>query len=76
MSRRGAGIALIAVAASLYSTRYLSAAILGSGVKSWNAELFAAMLEYTGPNLLRLSVLSLVAGLFYLAWSGFGSVRK
>lgn len=68
MSRRGAGIALIAIAAFLYSVHYLSAAIFGSGVVSWDSELFNLMLQYVGPNLNYAAVTALIAGIAYLIW--------
>lgn len=69
MSRRGAGVAFCAIAAFLFGVRYLAAAIFGSGVRGWNADLFDAMLQYVGAVPLVLSLVSLVAGLFYLVWA-------
>ncbi|MGE5486024.1 MAG: hypothetical protein ACM3X4_13515 [Ignavibacteriales bacterium] len=69
MNRRGAGIALIAVAAFLHATRYVCAAIYGSGMNSHGSDLFRAMLQYVGPGLSRLSAVCLVAGIAYLVWA-------
>lgn len=69
MSRRACGVSLIAVAALLYTGRYLAAAIFGSSITSWNTGLFNSMLQYVGPNLMRLSVISLLFGIFYLVWA-------
>ncbi|NPV71051.1 MAG: hypothetical protein HPY55_10470 [Firmicutes bacterium] len=69
MSRRGAGVALVAVAAFLQATRYLSAAVFGSGISSWSSELFDAMFRYVGPDLSRMALLSLSAGVVYLLWA-------
>lgn len=69
MSRRTSGTLLIVVAAFLYSTRYLSAAVFGSSLTNWSAELFAAMLQYVGRELIIWSVVALVAGLVYLIWA-------
>lgn len=59
-------MAFCAIAALLYIARYITAAIFGSGVSSWSADLFGRMLEYTGPGLLIMSIISLVAGVVYL----------
>ncbi|WP_139209433.1 hypothetical protein [Paenibacillus sp. OK003] len=48
MSRRTTGTLLLVIAALLYSVRYLSAAIFGSGVTSWDSDLFQGMLNYIG----------------------------
>ncbi len=76
MTRRGTGVALIAVAALLYATRYVCAAIFGSGLSSHSMDLFRAMLQYVGPELSRLSAVSLVAGLAYLAWAEAGRTGR
>ena len=66
MSRRGAGVSFCFIAAFLFSIRYISAAIFGSGVSSWNRGLFNAMLAYTGNTLIILSIISLGVGTAYL----------
>ena len=71
MNRRAAGVCFCAIAAVLFATRYITAAIFGSGVVSWDAGLFRAMLEYVGTPLLTLSILSLVVGIAYLVFSEF-----
>lgn len=67
MNRRGTGAVFCFIAAFLFAARYISAAIFGSGVASWNRELFQAMLQYSGSTLLILSIISLVIGIVYLA---------
>jgi hypothetical protein len=69
MSRRTTGTLLLFIAALLYSTRYLAAAVFGSSLTNWSAELFNAMLEYVGQGLVIWSVIALVTGLIYLAWA-------
>ena len=69
MGKRGTGSVFCLIAAILFSTRYLAAAIFVSGVSSWNAALFAAGLEYVGTPLLVLSALSLIVGGGYLVWA-------
>ena len=69
MSRRAAGISLIALSALLYASRYLAAAIFGSSITTWNAGLFNGMLQYVGPGLVRWSIVSLVVGILYLVWA-------
>ena len=69
MNDKGVGIGLIAVAAFLFAMRFLCAATFGSGVSSWNGDLFSAMYRYVGPDLTIASGVSLIAGLFFL-WRG------
>ncbi len=66
MSRRATGVAFIAIAAFLFAAHYLAAAILGSQVRSWDEDLYGAMLAYIGPELPLLSAAFLLAGLVYL----------
>ncbi len=66
MSRRVAGVGFCFIGAFLFATRYLSAAIFGSGVTSWNQNLFGSMLEYVGNTLTVLSIISLIVGIIYL----------
>ena len=69
MSRRTTGTLLIVVSTTLYAARYLSAAIFGSSLTNWSAELFNAMLQYVGSGLVTWSVIALIAGLAYLGWA-------
>ncbi|SDL81956.1 MULTISPECIES: hypothetical protein [Paenibacillus] len=71
MSRRTTGTLLLVIAAFLYSVRYLSAAIFGSGVASWNSELFQEMLNYVGTAPRNWSIAALILGLFYLVWAEY-----
>ncbi len=76
MSRRGVGVTFISIAAFLYGMRYLSAAIFGSGVKSWDKNLFNSMLDYVGPNLTIWAIVALVVGIIYLIWGEMNSRRE
>jgi len=69
MNRRGTGVIFCLMAALLFCTRYVSAAIFGSGVVSWSSELFSQMLSYVGIGLPIMSVISLLIGIFYLIWA-------
>ena len=69
MSRRTTGTILLFISALLYATRYLSAAIFGSGISSWSQELFRAMLINVGKEPAVFSAISLIAGLAYLIWA-------
>jgi hypothetical protein len=71
MSKRGAGVAFIAIAAFLFSTKYISAAIFGSGVLSWSEDLFNAMLSYVGTPLSLCSIIALIIGITYIAWGEY-----
>lgn len=66
MNKRGAGVSFCFIAAFLFSVRYISAAIFGSGISSWSSELFNNMLTYIGNTLVVLSVISLGVGIIYL----------
>ena len=68
MSRRAAGVGFCAIAAFLYASRYITAAISGSNV-TWNSELFPRLLIYVGNSLTILSIVSLVVGVLYLVWA-------
>jgi hypothetical protein len=76
MSRRLAGILLIGISAILYAALYLSAAIFGSSVNSWNSDLFNAMLQYVGKDLVKWSTIALYAGIAYLIWAEIESFLK
>lgn len=71
MNKRGTGVMFIAIAAFLFSAKYLSAAIFGSGVVSWDEELFNAMLSYIGNPLSICSILALIIGVTYIAWGEY-----
>ena len=71
MSKRGTGVAFIAIAAFLFSAKYISAAIFGSGLASYNEELFNAMLSYIGNPLSICSIIALLLGLAYIAWGEY-----
>jgi hypothetical protein len=68
MSKRGSGIGLLAIATALYAARYMAAAIFGTGLSSWSAEQFQAMLQYVGEAPLRWSVAAGGLGIVYLVW--------
>ena len=69
MSRRTTGLGFIAIAAFLFSVKFLTAAIFGSGVSSWNADLFSALIDYVDQGIATVSLIALIAGLLYLAWA-------
>jgi hypothetical protein len=71
MSHRATGVLFIVVAALLYATRYIAAAIFGSGVSSWNSELFQAMLSYVGDGPAFWALLALIVGVAYLIWAEY-----
>ena len=76
MNKRGTGVAFIAIAAFLFSTKYISAAIFGSGVLSWNDELFNAMLAYVGSPLNIGSIIALIIGIAYIAWGEYEEFKS
>ncbi|WP_432352065.1 hypothetical protein [Sporosarcina sp. A2] len=75
MSRRGIGISFIAISAFLLSVKYISAAIFGSGVSSWDEDLFSSMLSYVGKPLSTFSLLSLIIGTAYIVWGEYEELK-
>ena len=75
MNNKGVGAVFCLIAAILMSARYLTAAVFMSSIGTWSAELFRSSLEYTGPWLLILAVVALLAGVCFLA-SGIVRDRK
>lgn len=71
MSKRGTGVAFIAIAAFLFSVKYISAAIFGSGISAWNEDLFNELLSYIGSPLIIASLISLIIGIVYIAWGEY-----
>ena len=76
VSRRATGVVFCFIAALLYATRYLAAAIFGSGVSTWNSELFGSMLDYVGSEPATLATLALVVGIAYLVWGEIETWRR
>jgi hypothetical protein len=71
MHRRTAGMMFIGIAAFLYATKYISAALFASNVSSWDRSLFRTMLSYVGNGPILFSILSLIMGLVYLVTAEF-----
>ncbi|QOY38142.1 hypothetical protein AWH56_011740 [Anaerobacillus isosaccharinicus] len=71
MSKRGTGVAFIAISALLISSKYISASIFGSGVVSWNKSLYEAMLGYVGNTLSNFSLLAFITGIAYIVWEEY-----
>ncbi len=66
MNRRGAGVSFCIIATFLFSVRYITAAIYGSGISTLSSELFNNMLIYVGNTPVILSIISLAVNLIYL----------
>lgn len=75
MNKRGAGVFFILISAILFSAKYISAAIFGSGVTSWDNELFQSMLSYIGTPLNTLSFLALLIGIVYICWAEYEALK-
>ncbi len=73
MQRRTAGVIFICISAFLYGIRYLSAAIFGSNISSWDISLFRIMLHSVGNGPVILSWLALITGVGYLIFAEFES---
>jgi hypothetical protein len=66
VNRRAAGVGFCFIAAFLFATKYVAAAIFGTSVASWNSDLFREMLKYVGNSLTILSIIALIVGIVYL----------
>ena len=75
MTKRGTGVSFIAISAFLISIKYISAAIFGSGVSSWDEELFNALLSHVGNTLSNFSLLSLFVGIVYILWGEYQDLK-
>ncbi|BAU26936.1 hypothetical protein DFP93_10417 [Aneurinibacillus soli] len=75
MKRRGTGVAFIAISAFLISTKYISAAIFGSGVTNWDEQLFNGMLDYVGNTLSNFSLWTLIIGIVYISWGEYDELK-
>lgn len=69
MGKRIVGAVFCLIAAILFASRYIAAAIFMSGLSSWSGELFQTGLEYVGLPLMMLSIISLICGIAYLVWA-------
>lgn len=75
MNKRGTGAVFILISAILFSAKYISAAIFGSGVTSWDQQLFQSMLSYIGTSLNTLSILALLIGIAYICWAEYEALK-
>lgn len=75
MTKRSTANTLLVIAALLFAARYLAAAIFGSGMVGWSAEIFNALLQYVGSGLHTAALVALVAGVAYLIWAELAERR-
>lgn len=75
MNKRGAGVVFILISAILLSSKYISAAIFGSGVTSWDKDLYQHMLSYIGTPLNTVSIISLLIGIAYICWAEYEALK-
>ncbi|WP_054975217.1 hypothetical protein [Paenibacillus sp. A3] len=68
VSRRAAGVILLAISAFLTGVKYLTASIYSTSSPSagYGADSFKRWLEYVGGNLTTFSIIALIAGIIYL----------
>ena len=76
MSRRTTGAVLIAAASLLYVTRFIAAAIFGTGFTTWSTKHFNTLLGYVDQGLTTWSIAALAAGIIYLVWAEISDWRK
>lgn len=75
MSKRAAGIGFCLIAALLYATRYLGAAVVESSTRTWGPQAVYQFLGSVGPSYAVMG-LSLLIGLGYLAWAEVEEYRR
>ena len=73
MSKSLIGLGFCAIAAFLFASRYVVAAIFASGVTNLDAEIFSLSLRNAGSGLWRWAALALFVGVVLLAWDLFES---
>jgi hypothetical protein len=69
LTRRSVGVGLVAIAAFLYASRFVCAAIYGSGASNeWGADLFHNLYKFVGSDLSVAALVALIVGCAYLVW--------
>lgn len=76
MNNKGVGAIFCLISVILISTKYIAAAMFMSGVTSWDAQLFAAGLEYVGPFLSIASFIALIIGILFLGYGGYQDIKE
>lgn len=76
MSRRCAGTLFICIAAMLFISKYITAAIFGSNATIWTSETFDILLNSLGNTLNYLSLISLLIGISYIVWAEVIELKK
>jgi len=76
MNRRTVGCVFIAIAAFLYTARYITAAIFTSNVQNWGRDLFQRAMSYVGTDLHLWAFAALLAGVVYLVWGELIDLKR
>lgn len=76
LSKRGAGIFLIGIAALLISSEYITIALFASNTTTWSPEFFEIVKGSVGNLLKNLSIFSLLVGILYLLLAEVESIIK
>jgi hypothetical protein len=76
MNRRGIGFGFLALAVAIFISRFITAAIYGSGHTTWNRELFSALLDYVDQGLTVAMVIMIVLGVGYLVLAEINERRN
>lgn len=71
MTKRGAGVAMIATSAFLISMKYLSAAIFGSALGIGNGRIIVEMVSEMGYTLNIFSLFAFILGIGYIIWGEY-----
>jgi membrane protein DedA with SNARE-associated domain len=76
MERRQLGFGFCCISAFLFSSNYISAAIWGSSVTTWDYGLFHVIMDSIGSSLVTFSQISLVIGIAYIIWGEVEIILK
>lgn len=76
MNNKAVGTIFCLISAILISTKYISAAIFISNTNCWDAEMFKTGLDYVGPVLTILAIISLIVGILFLGYEVYEDIHK
>lgn len=75
MGKRFVGAIFCLISAILFASRYVATALFLSSTTAYDKELFEAVLENVGDNLLWMSIISLIVGIIYLIWAEVKDIK-
>lgn len=76
MTRRSLGLGFCGIAAFLFASRYLCAAIYATTLPQSNGSIFRQFYDYIGSDLTAAAVVSLAVGIAYIIWGEFSDRQR